>query len=285
MAQRSRADTMADPQKANAEISAVLDKAVAGDEPAVPDPPGDLVRLPGGLVVEGETIRTATIRELTGTDEEALSRALASGSAFRFADVLITRGTAAVGNRAATPDLLRRLLIADRDEIAIGIRRATYGDTMTVESWQCPACRRGVDVSFSLAEDLERRPLADPARDTVFTVEHRGASAKARLPNGADQEFLLADGDFTAGQRNSRLLSKITESWTSRSGQEYYVPASPSSVLEMPLTLRQEIIRQVAERQPGPRYNQVRFTHEECGNEVTLALGLQDLFRELLSFL
>lgn len=281
MTHASREQVLADPGGANAAIAAALSEA----EPAVPAPPGDTVRLPGGLVHAGTTYRDAVIRELTGADEEALSRAVASGSAFRFADVLITRGTVSVGDLPASPDLLRRLLVADRDELALAIRAAAYGDTVTIESWQCPACRRLVDVSFSLKDDIERRPLDDPAAGAAFTVTCRGATAKARLPTGADQEYLAADGDFTAGQRNSRLLSRITETWTSADGKEYYVPASPSSVLDMPLTLRQEVIRQAAERQPGPRYNQVRFTHEECRNEVILALGLQDLFRELLAFL
>lgn len=280
----NRDEALSNPGKVNAEVDAAL-KAVGNDEfPVPPEPSDDLVNLPGGITIKGQTLKTATVRELNGSDEEALSRALRSGNPFHFLDTLITRATETVGTLPATPDVLSRLLIGDRDELALAIRAATYGEDFEIERWVCPACQKQSDIKFSL-KDVERHKLDRP-EDATFEVELRkGAKAKVTLPNGAIQESLFENPDWTTSERNTKLLTMCIQIYTDSNGQEHHVAAYPSIVLSLSIPDRQKIIAEISNRQPGPRYNEVKFTHNECGNEVVLTLGLADLFRELVLFL
>lgn len=279
----TREEALASPGKTNADTAAVI----GGSAPVIEEAPDDLVRLPGGIVKAGKTYRDAIVRELDGEDEEALSKALRSGSIFHFMDTLIERGTVAVGDLPATPDLLKSLLIGDRDELALAIRKATYGEAMDIEQWICPACGKQSDISFTLTPDvIERTVLGDPAKDAYFDVKLRkGAKARVRLPNGADQAALFEDESWTTAQRNTILLSRCVIEYTNPDGEKFSVPAFPSLVLTMSIPDRAKIIKEITKRQPGPRYNEVRFTHDECQNEVVLALGVRDLFRDLILFL
>lgn len=283
MAPRTREEALSDPSGTNAEINAVVSGA---DAPAIADPPDDLVRLPGGLTRNGRVHRTAVVRELNGSDEEALSRAFKSGSAFRFMDCLIECGTVSVGDAKADRELLKNLLIGDRDEIALAIRIATYGHDIDIEQWVCPACGKMSDISFTLTPDVIDRKTIGPDEDTVFEISLRkGARATVRLPNGADQDAQYADESWTAAQRNTVIISRCVQMYTDPGGHQFNMAAFPSMSLKLSIPDRQKIIREITERQPGPRYNEVKFRHEECGNEVVLALGVMDLFRDLILFL
>ena len=283
----TREDALASPEKTNADIGALLNEAGVNPQPPIEDPPDDTVKLPGGFV-QGKVRRTAVIRELDGSDEEALSRALRSNSgvAFHFMDTLITRGTVSVGDLAATPEVLKSMLIGDRDELSLAIRVATYGDEFVIEQWICPFCEQKSDLSFSLATDIDRKVLKDPATDSVFEVKLRkGASVRVRLPNGEDQEALYEDDSWTTSQRNTILLSRCILNYTDSGGQEFNMAAFPSLSLKLSIPDRQKVVKEIGQRQPGPRYNEVKFTHDECKNQVILALGVRDLFRDLILFL
>jgi hypothetical protein len=277
----ARTNAAKDPEKAQADIAQIMDPI-----PDPPEPVDDLVRLPGGLSRKDGVIRTATVRELNGFDEEALSKALKSNNIIHFVDVLISCGTATIGSEPATPEMLKNLLLGDRDELFLAIRRATYGDTVTLDRWKCPHCGSVTPISFSITDDIERKRLEDPAENLIFDVELRkGGTARVRLPNGGDQMYIYDDDDLTPAQQNSRLLTRCVLSYTSPDGKQHVVAARPSLVLELPITDRQKIIAEIAKRQPGPKYNGVTFTHQECGNEVVLALGVADFFRDLILYL
>jgi hypothetical protein len=280
---RTREEALANPAQTNAEINAVVAGASA---PEIEPPPDDTVRLPGGLARNGKIVKTAVVRELNGSDEEALSRALKSGSAFRFMDVLIERGTVSVGDVDADRELLKSMLIGDRDELALAIRVATYGYDIDIERWVCPACRKQTDIAFTLTDDVIERKTLGPDDSGVFEVSLRkGAKALVRLPNGADQEAMFADDSWTPAQRNTVLISRCVRTYTDPDGHDFNMAAFPSMSLKLSIPDRQKIIREITERQPGPRYNEVKFKHDECQSEVILALGVMDLFRDLILFL
>ena len=283
MAPRTREEALSDPSGTNAAIDRVVH--YGKEAPLIEPAPDDTVRLPGGLVRGGSLVRTATVRELNGSDEEALSRALKSGSAYRFMDTLIECGTVSVGGVKADQSTLKGLLAGDRDELALAIRRVTYGEEMDIERWVCPACGKQSDISFTLTDDVIDRKTLGPDGGVFEIALRKGAKARVRFPTGADQDALFADEDWTAAQRNTVLISRCVMSYTDPAGQEFNMAAFPSMSRTMSIPDRQTIIREITERQPGPRYNEVKFRHDECGNEVILALGVTDLFRDLIRFL
>lgn len=254
--------------------------------PVAEFPPDDLVTLPGGFRYKDELIRRVVVRELNGEDEEALARAIQNPNPYHFLDTLLSRGTVKLGNLSydESQRLLPDLLVGDRDEIILGIRTATYGPVVEVFGWACPLCSGKVDaIEFNLADDVERIKLKDPANESVFELSlRRGAKAKVRLATGAVQTQTWDQDGLTVPQRNDVMLSKCIETWTDPKGQVHLIPGFPSMVRQMSAPDRQKILRELSQRQPGPRYNDVRFKHDECGGEVSLALGITDLFRDLI---
>lgn len=263
--------------------------AAANPIPEVPEPPADFVKLDGGFLFEGDEQKTAVVRELTGEHEESLSRALKSDNGFHFLQVLLECGVASIGSvdPSQIKKALRSMLIGDRDRLALAIRIATYGDTIEVQDWPCPACGGKTTLELNLTEDdvVPSRKLAKVS-DTEFEVELRkGGKAKVRLPNGADQLYVYEDDTLTGAERDSRLLQRCVLSVTDAKGTEHVLVIEPSYVLKMSIPDRRAILNELRDRQPGPKYNEIKFTHEECGNEVSIVLGLVDLFRDLLLFL
>lgn len=264
-----------------------LSEAAKSPLPVAEFPPDDLVTLPGGYVRNGELIKRVVVRELTGEDEEALARAIQNPNPYHFLDTLLACGVDRIGSLSHEDSLalLPDLLMGDRDEIILGIRSATYGDAVEVFGWSCPLCGGKVEkIEFSLKDDVERTYLKDPANDSVFEVKLRkGASAKVRLATGRVLTATYDMPDLTSPQRNDVMLSKTIETWTDAKGQVHLIPGFPSMVRKMTTVDRQTVLRELTKRQPGPRYNEIRFKHEECGGEVSLALGITDLFRDLIS--
>lgn len=275
----SREDALADPGK----INDLIAKLTGSDQlPVIADAPSDFVTLPAGLVYNGVQHRTATVRELTGSDEEALARAIKSNNSFHFIDTLLQRGVSTIGNVPATPDMLGKLLLGDRDELLIAIRSATYGDEFSLDGWACPHCGGQTDIKFSLVNDIERVPLEAWDGEPTFTINlRRGAVATVRFPTGEDQ-VACSDPKWTATERNSEMLRRCVKTITKSDGHVINVQAWPSAIAEMNIPDRRKIIDAITEHQPGPRYMDIQFVHAECQKEVTLALSMLDLFRDLL---
>ncbi len=284
MTTMTRDEILANPQAAKEALSAV-DKAVKSPLPDPELPPDDRVELPGGFVHKGKLIRHAIVRELTGEDEETLARAIRNPNPFHFYGTLLRCGTARLGELSPeeSQQVLPDLLMGDCDEIILGIRAATYGDDVEVLGWTCPACARKIDkLEFSLTEDVKRVKLKDTA-DASFDMKLRkGASAKARLASLTTMMAVHEMPDLLTPQRDDILLSKAVDTYTDAQGQSHIIALAPSVVRKMSPPDRRKVLAELSKRQPGPRYNEITFKHDECGEEVTLALGITDLFRELI---
>lgn len=282
----TRDEILENPGAAAAALDSIT-KMAGADMPVAEIPPDDLVTLPGGYIHKGDVIRNAVVRELNGADEEALAKALQGGNLYHLLDTLISRGVVQLGSLSPdeTQKAIPELLVGDRDELLLGIRRATYGDTVEVFGWSCPECQGVVDkIEFSLTEDIERIKLKNPLEDIEFEVKlNRGAKAKVRLASGAVQLAVWEQNELVGPQRDDIMLSKTVQTYTDRRGQEHVISLWPSMVREMSAPDRRTIIRELSQRQPGPRYNDVRFTHDGCHKEVALALGITDLFRDLIA--
>ena len=276
----------ADAAKINAAI------ANANPVPLAPLPPPELINLPGGYK-QGETVhRTAVVRELTGEHEEALARALRSGNIYHFLNTLLECGVKSVGDISDPGEVrkaVRGMFIGDRDELVLGVRNATYGNELELIGWECPNCKEQSDLVLDLESDgidIKRRDLADHS-DSVFDVKklRKGAVARVRLATGDDQLAVAENQSWTIPQRDTKLLSRCVLMITDKNGNVRNMQAQPSLALEMTIPDRRAILKELSERQPGPQYNEIVFRHEDCDGEVSVALGLTDLFRDLLQFL
>lgn len=257
--------------------------------PDVPEPPNDFVKLDGGFYFEDEPQTTAVVRELTGEHEEALARSLKSGNTFHFLQVLLESGTASIGSivdPVKVKKALRSMLIGDRDSLVLAIRIATYGNNLEVLQWTCPACNTLTSFDIALDDlDIKNKKLEN-IEDATFEVELRnGARATCHLATGEDQLYTFDKSELTGAERDSRLLSKCVTSVTDSKGRTHKIIAEPHYVLKLSIPDRHTILKALQEGQPGPQYTNISYKHEDCGNDVTISLGLVDLFRDLILFL
>jgi len=228
------------------------------------------VKLPGGLIENGgEIIKTAEVRELTGADEEAISRA---GSVSKSAAVLLQRGLVKLGSREATKDDLDNLLSGDRDAILLGIRKVTFGNIVQVNA-KCPSCSTTQVVDIDLVDDVPVKSLEDSVRDRTWVVDTNMGPVQVGLPTGLVQKKLIENSDKTSAEMNTLLLAGCIISVNDR-------PSSgASTALSLGIADRQKVVDSIIERNPGPRLGEVKKACQACGEDIELPLSLLDLFR------
>lgn len=249
-----------------------------GDAPEVEEPSDTFVRLPGGLVIDGQVFRTAEVRELTGEDEEAISKV--RGNPTRLLNTLLSAGVVSIGDLPATKDLLGRITIGDREALLLGIRRATFGDTLSFEGYQCPNCGEFMDIDVSL-DTVPTKQLETPERELYqIPLRKKNQFAYVRVPNGADQDAALGAEDLTNAQQNTLLLSRVIK-YVHNAGTANDVPGGTKLAQTLGLADRQKILDWCTEIQPGPRYDEVKAVHPACETEVPLLVTMGILFRGL----
>lgn len=256
---------------------AAIEQALAEEEtptPSIPDPTDGFVRLPGGLVLGEKTYYDLEVRELTGSDEERLSKARSSSDPARWYNTLLECGVVSIGGHPAE-DVLDSLLIGDREYLLLAIRTATYGDEIEMGTVGCPQCGQQVDLTVTATQVPVTRLRS--VADSKFEVRMRkGGKARVRLPNGADQTAFLEDPNLTDAERNTILLSRCVVS-LEVDGEETSVAAFPSLVNELGIVDRRSILKEIADRMPGPRYDEVEIEHD-CGMKIPAPMGLVSLF-------
>ena len=263
----------------------VVALAMAGTNatPVIDLPADGSCTLPGGLIADplepSRVVYDARVRELTGADEEDLIKARGV-SWVRFLSTMLSRGVVEIGGEPATPELLRRLLVGDRDFLFMEIRRATYGSDLPYLGIECWKCQDSLDVQLTL-DDIPLVKMKNPA-DREFSVPLRkGGHALVRLPVGSDQESALNNTKASVSEINTLMLAKTIVSLTSAAGNEVGVVGNADLVRGLGIADRQSILNELEKRQPGPQYGDVSITHEGCGAVIPLPIGPGDLFPSL----
>lgn len=273
-------DPTLNPAKSQAEIDAIFSQPT--EFPSIDLPPDDLVTLPGGFMHKGKLIKIATVRELTGEDEEALARVVSAQplNPFHFIDRLIKRGTVRIGDAPPeeTENLLPQLLIGDREYLILGIRKATYGNDIEIENWKCPLCGDESTLMMTL-DDIPVTKLPNSAEDIEFDVKLRkGVVARVRLANGEDQVAIFEKENLTQAERETVLLSRCVIKLTQPDGTELHFDAFPSMAQKLGVSDRHKILARLRDGQPGPKYDEIKYKCGACGEGVNVSVGLGDLF-------
>lgn len=230
-------------------------------------PSKPIVNLPGGFIDNGEVVKTAEVRELTGMDEEAIAKAPTTGRAL---SLLLQRGLVKLGSRDVTADDLDNLLSGDRDAILIGIRRITFGDTVGFVI-DCANCGERQETSINLDSDVPVRELGNKER--AWTIDTKRGPVEVALPTGITQKKLLENADKTSAEVNTILLAGCVLSVNGMPSM------GASTVLQLGMADRSKIVQEIIDRIPGPRLGEVVKTCKACGEDISLSLSLVDLFR------
>jgi hypothetical protein len=178
-----------------------VNDAIGNKPPVFPRPFDNTVQLYRGVkeIVDGETKfhTVATVRELTGHDEEALDKYASNQDRdyFDYTSEVIRRGLVGIGNveQAAMPVALGKLILPDRDLIFLAIIKATYGVTRDIRV-TCRSCGTLNDIEVHLDDDFPRlEPTIDPKAPLYVTLSS-GKKVEFRLPNGEDTRHTLDSG-------------------------------------------------------------------------------------------
>ena len=236
----------------------------------ITSPSDTLVILPGGYITDaGEVITEAEVRELNGSDEEAISKASTLGKAML---TVLSRGTVSVGRERATEELLDTMLAGDRDALVLGIIKATFGPITTLPAY-CTGCSVVKEVSVDLNTDIKSKVLADPINETIFTVEGKNTVIKVHLPTGVAQRELVNSADKTPAELSTVLLEKTILEIND-------MPVvSKLHVQKLSLADRRLVSAEIMRRVPGPKFDDVVVTCPDCEGEVRVPIHFGNLFR------
>ena len=253
-------DDIEDIKKLAAQIS---DSDVQTRFPDNPD-----VELPGGFIAkDGSVVKYATVRELTGRDEEFIAR---GGNKSIMLNNILVRGVERLGYNAPSSNDLDSLLAGDRDALLLGIRKVTFGAIID-GSITCPSCAEKQDVVIDLDTDIEYTELADPLNDRVFEINLKAGKTEVGLPTGAVQKRLADSMGKTAAERLTILLN----------GCLIAINDEPCNMVAADLGIvdRETLLEEIVKRNPGPRLEAVIKACKACGTDIAVPLSLADLFR------
>lgn len=261
----------------NAKIDALVNDP--GEAPQIPLPPSCVVELPTGIMDLGGRIHTtATVRELTGEDEEDMYRTDKTGNPLVRNDVAMTdkvlsRCVVELGDtgKPASITEIEAAFMGDRDALMLGVRRATYGDTLETPII-CWSCKTELVAEIDLDEDIEVHTL--PGRPRTFDVALRnGVTATVRFIIGLDQRA-LADTDKvqSLADANTVILNSCVVALNG-------VAPKPAALKKMGLGDRNKILKKLEETQPGPKLRGVKVPCSTCDAENIVNIGMASLLQ------
>jgi len=157
-------------------------------------------RLPGGARIGGMVHRDIVITEMTGEDEENISRPEVAGNGGKAITVLLANCVKKLGTIPVTQDLIQNLLIGDRDFLMIKLRILSIGDDYTIDV-VCPSCKSKFGIAINM-NDLVVKEMPDNAPTKYpFTLKkgykdsdgHIHTKGSMGLPTGVEQEYLSTE--------------------------------------------------------------------------------------------
>jgi hypothetical protein len=257
-------------------------KQIVTDVPVVDAPKAETVgytfQLPGGLRVEGQVVRDVVVDEMTGIDEENIANPALSGNGGKIMTTLLAGVVKSIGGKTATQEMVRNLLIGDRDFLMLKLRVITSGKDYQTQV-ECPKCASKFTIEVDL-DEIEIRKLADD-KDVVVPFkllkgyrDPKGVLHKEgllKLPTGVEQEYLSSEVARNMAVATTHLLTKCCQ----RLGDLEFITNDVMRVLS---TKDREIMA-VALRNsmPGP-IMETNVACPTCGNKWVSPIAVTDFF-------
>ncbi|MFX0194756.1 MAG: hypothetical protein ACFFCW_01440 [Candidatus Hodarchaeota archaeon] len=207
--------------------------------------------LPGGFFQNGACFREVKLVPPTGRAEELLGEASNSFCLASAITTLLSHCIERIGPiTEITPEIVRRLLVGDRDYLVLKLRQITIGDRVeAIIVCPNPQCGEKIDIDF----DIRHTPVKQgKISSQVFTVtlprqevfggneEGNDYRVEFRLPNGADQEELASLAVTNESAAVNKLLGRCIQ------GIDGIMEIDESQIEKLPLSARRKIEKTMA---------------------------------------
>lgn len=165
--------------------------------------------------MDGEWHRAASLRPLSGRDEDFLFEEGDSFTPASRTTALLTRCLGRLGPLVPpTSPAVRSLSVGDRDALMLHLRRLTLGERIACVL-SCPnsGCNEKMDLELQIGELLlPPYPHQNTLHETVVETDEASYRVRFRLPNGEDQEAVAPLASTAAAVAVDRLLQRcVTE--------------------------------------------------------------------------
>lgn len=264
-------DPLVNPELANERVRALTATSI----PMMRPPPTNNASLPGGYIdAEGNLHTDARIREINGSDEEAMARELRNPtiSVPKVVDLLLKRTVEAVGTmEPVPPGVLNDMLTGDRAALMLAVRILTFGNDWEVPDFPCRLCNQTFGTIVEL-DSIAIKKLDNPMVQEVEVELRNGHNATVALLTGGVQLEIVGDGNRTGAEEATTAINRCLRKLDGS-------PVAGPMAQRMSMADRRTIVNAMAEAQPGPQMEEVMVTCIECGREANYTVSLIDLFR------
>lgn len=251
------------------------------NDPWIAGEMGEAFLLPGGYYDARHALqRECVLRPLTGREEELLAGQFRMVSGAVLVTRLLTRCIGRLGSlEVMTPEIVRQMLIADRDYVLLKLRQAMFGNHVQA-ILGCPACEQKMDIDFDLDQVTveSRRPAS---RSTTFELSPAAGyvdpsgmthhTVTFRLPTGDDQEYLSNHPDLDQPEAVTVLLARCLL----RLGD--IAPVDPAVIANLSGRARQEIEARMESVAPGLEW-EMELTCPECSHSFVYLFNFAAFF-------
>lgn len=177
--------------------------------------------LAGYIDKEGNCHTTFTLREMTGRDEEAISKSDIKQNGSKVVSTLLKRCVLSIGTLTRKSvgneewdEVIKGLLVGDQDYMLIKLRELSMGGEIEV-THTCPYCKESLNTILDVSE-LEVIPfkgqraipfsLPKGYRDKKGVLHREGI---LRLPTGQDREILTPIARKNIAQASTLMLTRL----------------------------------------------------------------------------
>ncbi len=253
-----------------------INEVINDEPPEVGEAAPTTVSLLRGIIdpESGEWQQTATVREMTGEDEEELAR-LSTIDDISYADytsALLRRSVVSVGTQTLkdNPDVLDNLIISDRDLLFLGVVKATYGNIRDF-TVTCGHCTKINEVQVNLDEDFPVTSAKSSLTEPRVVIFKDGTEVKIKYLTGKDAQ-IIAEASDNPAQQNTAIVSRAVVWDDDRSEMVKNQWSKGLSLAD-----RKLVIDTVLNDQPGPTLEEVEAPCGHCDEKITMLLDWASL--------
>jgi hypothetical protein len=243
--------------KSVASDAEAVNQAIQDPAPQIASPKSLQVELLRGFFDGTEWQTSASVKELTGVDEEALS-AFDIRNGVSYSEYI---GATRVEDN---PAILDNLIIGDRDVLFLGTLKATYGRYREFELI-CRECGGHNDIKIDLEDDFKVDESSEDLRVPLSATLRDGTVIQLNYPTGADSQYVSKKAKTTAEQNTLMLARCAVLPGMDRPQAEVWAK-------NLNLADRNKLVKTLLSAQPGPRMEEVETQCAHCNAKLVLAL-------------